>query len=203
MCLRFRNVKSWSLSALYFAHLSVHTDITFPQPHTSELSSLLNYCPPRLRGLWAWKLAEGQRSPSGPTLPGSLQVSLHSAFSKGKNFFGSFHKGWHQFALKQISGSIFVSNFSALIPPSVHFNGLTHSENSAKCLIYWLYPFLLPRILINSFLCTYIFFFCHFDEIWGWREAKLICFTCHLKAQVNTFKFYFQPKMSIDILDFF
>lgn len=51
-----------------------------------------------------------------------------------------------------------VSNFSALLPSWVHFLGLTHSENSAKCLIYWFYPFLLPRILINSFLCTCIFF---------------------------------------------
>lgn len=96
-----------------------------------------------------------------------------------------------------------VSNFSALLPSWVHFLGLTHSENSAKCLIYWFYPFLLPRILINSFLCTCIFFFCHFNEIWEWREARLICFTCHLKRQVNTFKFYFQEKLSIYILDFF
>lgn len=149
MHLRFRNVKPRSLRALYFARLSIHTDITFPQPHSSELSPLLNNCPLRLWGLWTWKLAEGQRSPSGPTLYQAVFTCPCVAPSlRGKTFLVPSIKDdvnllWSKFQVQFLCFKFLCSDTS----PSVHFIDLTHSENSEKCLIYWLDPFLLPRFL--------------------------------------------------------
>lgn len=113
-----------------------------------------------------------EKSKWANSLPGCLHVSLHSAFAKGKTFLVPSIKDdinllWSKFQVQFLCFNFLCSDTS----PSVHFIGLTHSENSEKCLTYWLVPFLLPRILINSLLCTYIFF-CYFNEIWGWREAN-------------------------------
>lgn len=95
-----------------------------------------------------------------------------------------------------------VSNFSALLPSWVHFLGLTFWKFSKMSYLLIL-PFPASQDSYKLISLHMHFFFCHFNEIWEWREARLICFTCHLKRQVNTFKFYFQEKLSIYILDFF
>lgn len=89
------------------------------------------------------------------------------------------------FALKQISASILVFQIALLwfLPHCIllvwHIVEILQNISSTDCSLSCLPEFLWPHFFAHIF-------FCHFNEIWRRREANLICFTCHLKPQVET-----------------
>lgn len=110
---------------------------SFPQPHTSIFWPVLKNCSPRFLGVTNTEASRGaEGSKWTNSLLDYLQESLHISFSKGKHFFVTSIWAMSPGSEANFGFNFCVSNFSALLSPSVHIIGLTHSGNSAKCLIY-------------------------------------------------------------------